>query len=346
MNHLVSVIIPSFNSDQTLRETVESVLAQTHQNLECIVIDDGSSDQSFDLAMAIATEDSRVKVLVHPEHANLGVSVSRNRGLDHSSGRFIAFLDADDAWLPQKLERQLSVFSQRPEIGFVFCDTYICTDPDPSRPMSEQSLVRDGFRSKNDKLFTGETNRAIESMLFHPSPFRLIPSPTPIVRAELFAEGLRFAGPPKLSLQYEDFLMWKCLAVRTPILALHEPLSIYRVHSSSFTGCFQKKNDVLGHLKCLTEVDELFLSSLPRSFVDLNLTAQLKRRLDKHFILAVQKLPVSHLWSLWICGIQRGIKCSLIQVFIERILSAAKHYISRILVRTRLTQLLDRSRRS
>lgn len=113
---LVSVIIPTYNRALICKRAVESVLAQTHGNVEIVVVDDGSKDNTREV---IAGLDHRVKYIYQ---ANAGVSAARNTALEASTGDYIAFLDSDDTWLPWKLEAQLTVLRAFPEAGMVWTD--------------------------------------------------------------------------------------------------------------------------------------------------------------------------------------------------------------------------------
>ncbi len=113
---LVSVIVPTFNRAALCKRAVESVLSQTYRNLEVIVVDDGSVD---DTRAKLAGLDERVKYLWQ---SNAGVSSARNRGIESAQGEFLAFLDSDDSWLPWKLESQLAVLLAYPKAGMVFTD--------------------------------------------------------------------------------------------------------------------------------------------------------------------------------------------------------------------------------
>ena len=258
----VSVIIPAFRAAATLREAVESCLQQTFGSLEVLVIDDGSGDDTYDVAKACeASDPARVRVLQHPGGVNLGVAATRNLGLDAARGELMAFLDADDAWLPHKLQAQLGMLERNPDVGFVFSDVFNCVDPDPARPMSEQTLSRDPFREAMAARFNGEGRSAILAMNVDLESYRYIPSPTPLVRRALFDDGLRFFGPPRLNTQYEDFLMWRILSTRTRFQCDPEPLAIYRVHGSSFTVKFSNSRSALDHLLGLEEVQSLFMAS-------------------------------------------------------------------------------------
>lgn len=102
----VSIITPAYNAARFVAEAVESVRRQTYDQWEMLVIDDCSRDETREIVRALARQDSRVKLIEQP--ANGGPARARQAGLDAASGRYIAFLDSDDLWLPQKLERQLA----------------------------------------------------------------------------------------------------------------------------------------------------------------------------------------------------------------------------------------------
>ncbi|BDI17363.1 hypothetical protein ANSO36C_31650 [Nostoc cf. commune SO-36] len=104
---MISVIIPAYNSEKTIKETIQSVLNQTFANFELIIINDGSQDSTLDIITQI--KDPRIKVF---SYANAGGNVSRNRGLNHAVGEFVSFLDADDLWTPNKLEFQLKALQE------------------------------------------------------------------------------------------------------------------------------------------------------------------------------------------------------------------------------------------
>jgi glycosyltransferase involved in cell wall biosynthesis len=117
--HLVSVVVPAYNAQATLDETLQSVREQTHRVLEIIVVDDGSTDGTRALAERHAAVDPRVVVLHQP---NAGVAAARNAGWQRARSEFIAFVDADDLWAPAKIERQLALLQTAgDEVGLVYC---------------------------------------------------------------------------------------------------------------------------------------------------------------------------------------------------------------------------------
>ena len=115
----ISVIIPAYNAEHTIEETIKSVLKQTFPDFEIIVIDDGSSDRTLDIVREIA--DPRLKYFCYK---NGGVATARNRGISHATGEFITFLDADDMWTSDKLKLQLEALQKYPEAGVAYSWTY------------------------------------------------------------------------------------------------------------------------------------------------------------------------------------------------------------------------------
>jgi glycosyltransferase involved in cell wall biosynthesis len=116
---LVSVVIPSYNRAYCIATTVDSALAQTHHNLEILIVDDGSSDGTRELIEARYRAEPRVRYIYQ---ANAGVSAARNHGLRLARGQFIALLDSDDLWLPWKVEAQLRCLEAFPSAGMIWTD--------------------------------------------------------------------------------------------------------------------------------------------------------------------------------------------------------------------------------
>lgn len=118
---LVSVVMPFLNSESFLEDAIQSVLNQTYGSWELVLVDDGSHDRSTEIARRHAQHrQERIRYLEHPGHANRGTSASRNLGMRHARGKLIAFLDADDVWLPRKLEEQVELIDRYPEAGMLY----------------------------------------------------------------------------------------------------------------------------------------------------------------------------------------------------------------------------------
>lgn len=127
MDPTVSVIIPTYNREALVPRALDSVIAQTFDDFEILLIDDGSTDNTEDVAHRYAERlGDRFRYI---RQENAGSSAARNRGIDAARGRFIAFLDSDDEYLPTKLERQLALFNLRTDLGLVYGDfAYIDCD--------------------------------------------------------------------------------------------------------------------------------------------------------------------------------------------------------------------------
>src|SRR5579864_1915413 len=114
---LVSIVMPTHNSQGSLGESVQSVLAQTYGDWELLIVDDASQDSTLALARQFASNDPRIRVL--PLEQNVGVADARNHGISAARGQYLAFLDSDDLWLPHKLQAQID-FMRSSGAGFSF----------------------------------------------------------------------------------------------------------------------------------------------------------------------------------------------------------------------------------
>lgn len=167
---LVSVIIPCYNSAEHIEETLESVRAQTMPDLEMLVVDDCSSDGSVEVVQRVAARDSRVRLLRQP--TNQGVARARNRALDQARGRYIAYLDSDDLWVPEKLERQIAFMAER-GIGACFT-SYETIEQDGThrnfvhtpRSITYRQFLKNTVTCSHSLLF--DTRRVDRSLLVMP----------------------------------------------------------------------------------------------------------------------------------------------------------------------------------
>jgi glycosyltransferase involved in cell wall biosynthesis len=131
---LISVIIPAYNAEEFIAQTIESVLSQTYQNLEILVVDDGSTDTTAEIIKSFAQKDRRIILL---QQSNAGVAAARNLAIKKSQGEYIAPIDADDIWYPQNLEKQMKCLtSSAPSVGVVYSW---------SVDINEQDLLTGGF---------------------------------------------------------------------------------------------------------------------------------------------------------------------------------------------------------
>lgn len=212
---LVSIIMPCHNHARYVDESIRSVLDQTEKDLELIIIDDGSADGSRLQIARAAHFDQRVKPLYHSE--NLGASVSRNDGLRMAQGKYIAFCDADDLWLPNKLAVQLETLAPYPEIGVTYCD----------------ALIIDSEGKKNDKRFSdrfpvpGKGNGDLFPTLCIRNFINMqsaLLRQTAIRPGDFFDPDIRWV---------EDWWFFIKIARTNNFIYNSEPLCLYRVHEAS-----------------------------------------------------------------------------------------------------------------
>ncbi len=235
MSH-VSVVIPLYNAEDFIGPCVESVLGQTYSDWELIIVDDGSTDRSAAIADKYAREDSRIRLLHHPQRANRGVSLTRRRAMDECTGEFIALLDADDVYLPNKLELQVALAVSYPEcVVFHSRATGIDAAGEDIRGKNPvdafnkfaRTSTRYGFRELGDFL---KDNKILNSSaLIRGSVLREVPY-----------------GFPQL-FQYEDWTLWTLLSGCGPFYVQSETLVQYRIHDQSATSRVAKSELVAAY---------------------------------------------------------------------------------------------------
>lgn len=147
----VSVIVPCYNGERFIGAAIESVLGQTYTDFEIIVVDDGSADGSADVVGGYL-DDGRVKLVRH--EANQGIPAARNTGVRNSSGEYLAFLDQDDCWVPEKLVSQVEIMDARPEVGMVFSDMMMVDDDGARLGLAQGSAIPSRFNemSRDERL--------------------------------------------------------------------------------------------------------------------------------------------------------------------------------------------------
>lgn len=113
MSELVSIIVPVYNVEKFIRETMDSVLAQTYPHWELLLVEDGSGDSSAEVIETYIKEKQETRIRLIRQPSNQGAAKARNRGVQEAGGRYLAYLDADDLWAPEKLERQLRFMTEK-----------------------------------------------------------------------------------------------------------------------------------------------------------------------------------------------------------------------------------------
>lgn len=198
----ISVVLPTHNRPQFVKEAIDSVLCQTFQNFELIVVDDGSDDETQSVVESYL-HDNRVQLITQP---NRGVSSARNAGLKKASAKWIAFLDSDDKWLPEKLQYQWNYISNHPEV-------FIC--------QTEEIWVRNGLRVNPKKKHQKHSGWIFEKCI----PLCIVSPSSVMIHRNVFDRcGLFDETFPAC----EDYDLWLRIALEYQVITLSEKLIVKR----------------------------------------------------------------------------------------------------------------------
>ena len=204
----ISVIIPVFNGEKTIEETINSILNQTFKDIEIIIINDGSTDATLEIIKNIS--DSRIKIFSYP---NAGLSVCRNRGIDRAKGEYISFIDADDLWTPDKLELQWQALQSNPQAAVAYSWTDYIDE--------SSKFLKSGRRIKiNGDAFS---KLLITNFLENGS--------NPLIRQE----ALEIGGFDESLTAAEDKDMWLRLAANYEFACVEKPQILYRTSTTSMS---------------------------------------------------------------------------------------------------------------
>lgn len=257
---LVSVIIPVYNSDKYLEQTLESVFAQTYKSIEIIVVNDGSTDGSREI---LRRYENIITII---DQNNTGQAVARNNGVNRSNGQLLAFLDSDDLWDKHKIERQVAIIDEFPEAIGTYCDV--------RRINSDNEVI---CRSESlDRNWP--SGHILAPLLYGRAVISMTPSQV-MIRRESFLQAKGFPAESRLG---EDYALWLKLALLGPILYQLETLVSYRRHPGGISigkdfefgwlnGRFQALLDVYDDILALKDAStkELYLQELHYSATTL-----------------------------------------------------------------------------
>ena len=229
----VSINLCCYNSEKYLEETIQSICSQTYKDWELVVINDGSTDET---EIIIKEYINQGYPIIYCWQVNHGLGYSRNEALKRSQGKYIAFIDHDDIWLPDKLEKQISLFNGNPEIDFVYSNYYIMKN--------NQKIIALKRKQPTGYIF--------ENFLYH-YPVALV---TAILRRKALARSnIEFDENLHLSEEYDVFMR---LLYKSRAGYIKDPLAIYRVHPqmTSVTRMFDYYTEGLYILKKFKEIDD------------------------------------------------------------------------------------------
>ena len=217
---LISVVIPVFNGERTIQETIESILNQTFSDFEIIVINDGSEDSTLQIVSNIS--DSRLRILTYP---NAGLAASRNRGITEATGEYVAFLDADDLWTPDKLAAQFKQLQANPDAAVAYSWTdFIDGSGCFVRPAAHFTVSGNVF---SRLLLTNFLDNGSNPLI----------SKQALIEVGGLDESLKAA---------EDWDLYLRLAARYPFVVVTSPQVLYRVSADSMSGnVFRQETETL-----------------------------------------------------------------------------------------------------
>ena len=216
MVELVSVIMPAFNAEKYISESIESVIAQTYTNWELIIVDDGSTDNTAKIVKVFSSADNRIKYFYQ---SNQQMGKARNTGLQNSNGKLIAFLDSDDIWVSNKLEIQVD-FLKNKEVDLVFSDGYVFRDSIEN--------VEYEYKTINGEVYGNHAQHALMMQNFIPIP-SVLTYKSAIVKVDGFNENIEIHN-------VADYQLWlKMLIGGFKFYGIPEKLFYYRKHNSQST---------------------------------------------------------------------------------------------------------------
>ena len=223
----ISVVIPCFNAERYIAAAVRSVLAQDWSDLEVIVVDDGSSDRSAELVRDTFPEVTLLR------QTNQGVAAARNLGIRHSQGDWIAFLDADDIWLPGKLQAQWQMLSAQPTARMAYSawQVWSSTEPSPSPEYVDEVLSQSGDLDR----WAGPSGWIYPQLLLDCEVW----TSTVLSHRSLFEEVGLFDTALRIG---EDYDLWLRASRVTAILRVPRPYALYRKHPASATTAVPETN--------------------------------------------------------------------------------------------------------
>jgi glycosyltransferase involved in cell wall biosynthesis len=234
---LVSVIIIFLNGGKFLRQAIESVFGQSYNHWELFLVDDGSTDDSAKIARDYTQKKpDRVHYLEHPGHQNRGMSASRNLGIVQAKGQYIAFLDADDLWLPEKLEEQVAILESRPEAGLVYGPAlywYSWTGRSEDIPRDFEQVLGFPFNT---------LVKPPQLLLLFLSREGTTPSPSGILVRKKVVEEVGGFENSFLGM-YEDQAFYLKICLKTPVFVSGECWYQYRQHSEACVAMGVKQGE-------------------------------------------------------------------------------------------------------
>lgn len=291
---LISIVMVNYNHEDTIGKTMESVLAQTYQNWELIIVDDGSTDESVAIIESYAKKDERIRY--YPQKENAQICVVTNIGLSYVKGEYVARLDSDDIWLPQRLEKQMQYLSEHPEVALCFTRLDIIDEKD--------EIINDKLPDYYEAYNQRQKSRAQWARYFFFFGNTLIQSALLMRREVVDAIG----GFNLAYMQAHDFDFFTRAVLKYEFGFVEEPLVLYR-RAGEQNSASNEVNDrrFLNEFMSIrfyfleNMPNELFVEAFQKDFVNEDSKSEIELQCERAFLLCRcmedGKNPVLGVWK-------------------------------------------------
>lgn len=224
MQELISIVMTSYNYADYIKEAIESVISQSYQNWELIIVDDGSSDSSVEIIKEYIARDSRIKLYQHEKAINKGLAASVKLGIEKASSEWITFLESDDRFKSISLEEKVIALNENPEIELLFTNLEMFDDEDKIQEYNKYfEEINNNFYNRDESHFILNFNSLITKL-------NVIPTFSVVMTKKTLLQECNFNPPCKASL---DYYLWAQLA-NNNVYYLNKNLTEWRIHSNSY----------------------------------------------------------------------------------------------------------------
>jgi len=224
---LISFITASYNYEQYIKETIESVLNQTYKDWELIIVDDGSTDNSVKIIEEYRQKDGRIKLLRHENSENKGLIETLKLGLSNCSSEYVAFLESDDKITPDYLEKKVGIIEKYPEVNLIFNDVTLFGDEEKVEQYNREYFLR----QKECLLkYTYPANIKQDFLSFGDC---IIPTFSTVLVRKSLIENADFNSPVK---SWTDYYLWAQIVGKGNFYYINEKLTFWRLHHGSYIG--------------------------------------------------------------------------------------------------------------
>lgn len=268
----VSIITANYNYENYIKETIESVLNQTFQDWELIIVDDGSKDNSLEVIKSYCQKDNRIKLFQHENGENRGLAQTLELGIANSSSKWIAFLESDDTITPNYLEEKLKIAEKYEDVDFIFNDVNMFGDEEIINSYNK-IFFEPVFSEVKTILYPSKLLKVFQK--YH-TKTNLIPTFSSVMIKKSLVESLDFNSPCK---PWLDWYLWiQCAGKNINFYCINKKLTNWRKHENSYISTQLSEDD-----KYLFDIKKyMFLFKLKKFFfIPIRILKHYKRKIIK-----------------------------------------------------------------